>query len=200
MFIVNYLKTIAFCVSLVFLHSSYASAAGEFSLSGHSAAFIKDTAINVHQVARSTAPAGTRLIELSVYITALQEFSDRLRFEHSVRRYMVLLECFAWDLYEVLLRNLGSQRSFNHQRPSVARAAEYVHLVITEDIQNPALKEILSEMSTASTQGDKTRYTALAEELEHLGETLSGAEKREFEFYRMVLGPQFIELPWELTR
>jgi hypothetical protein len=202
MFIVSYLKTIAFCVSLVFLHSSYAAAASDSSF-GNPAEIIKDTAIEVHHIARTPAPARMRLIFLTPYINALQVLSQTLIFKPSDQRYLILLECFAWDFYELLLRDLGSQRVFidpiTRGRPSVALAAEYVRLVIAQDIKNPALKEILSKMSIASTERNREKYEELAEQLEHLGKTLSGAEKREFELYRMVLGPQYIESPIEST-
>lgn len=152
-------------------------------------------ATQIHNIAESTTDVERRLSEVEHIQTVL----DTHKLKSSQQRYLILLECFAWDLYETLLYYQESlfvmEPSFKRQRPSVELATQCVHCAIAEDIQNIALKQILSQMMLASTQRDKKKYNELAVQLESLGQTLSGAEKEEFDSYRMILGPQLISVP-----
>jgi hypothetical protein len=67
--------------------------------------------------------------------------------------------------------------------------------VITHDIQNKDFKSLLLNLVKAWSKKEQLEYTRLATELEEFGKSLLGAEKDEFDRYRMILGPQLIALP-----
>lgn len=200
MFVVNHLKSVALSLSLLFLHSLEAAAVGESSLEPP-AKMIHSLASEVHNIARSsTAKMDSRLTDLEHKINMLQALLDTQKLEASHRRYILLLECFAWDLYETLLQYENSmfamEGTFKRQRPSIDVAVKCVLSVITHDIKNIALKQILSEMSIATASKDRKNYDALADQLASLEQTLSETEKKEFDIYRMILGPQIITVPY----
>lgn len=198
MSVVNFVKT--FVIGFVCLHFSYAAAVSE-SLLNSSYDRIKTLANQVHRIAKSTSTTmEKRLVDTEHEIKDLQKLLDTQELLPFQKRYLLLLECFAWDVFNRLKESISDQlfdmeSDIKRQAPSTQIRCQNFYTLIEEDIKNVELKRILSEMANASNEQDTHKYELLASELESLGHTLSGAEKKEFDLYRMILGPQVIIIP-----